>query len=486
MVLSGITRTFQSRDYRYSLVIRVYDKFVLFQSAEQQLRYKWKEMEMKNKVLIACLLVAILVLVGEFFVLNDYVSSFQLIKQDKKLSERRIVLNSITHAHTIALINKQNAKFIAKIASRNFAGKRRKWLIKNKVKTVKGKLVLLYTPLFEELPWKGLRNTFQFTHFENKPCRVTNCSLTYDKRLFYRSDVVIFHARDIRSTFKMKLLHRRRPKGQIWVYFDLENPANIQLDPSEFDGMFNWTMTYESNADIHLPYGSYTTIKPGEQPLLDKINLANKDRLVVWTVSNCGGLREDYVQQLRNHIRVDIFGRCADYFYQPHQVEEGCPKASEECHSLLKRYKFFLSFENGNCVDYITEKYWGTPLDLGIVPVVLGGADYKKIAIPGSYINVLDFSSVKALADYLLYLDSNDTAYMEYFAWRKVYKVDGYLKTDSFNEHHPWTCDVCAKAQNPQHKLYESLVNFRYSTTHCGIHEEKVFDMIDSDSDSDE
>lgn len=443
-------------------------------------------MEVKNKILFSCLLVAILVLVEEFFVLNDYVSSIQFAKLDKrnrKRSEQQVVLNAITHAHNLPVINKRNAKFIAKIASRNFAGrKHRKWLNKNKVKPVKGKLVLLYTPLFGELPWKGLPNTFQFTHFRNKPCRVTNCSLSYDKRLFHRSDVVIFHARDIRSTFKMNLLHRRRPKGQIWVYFDLENPANIQLDPSKFDGMFNWTMTYENNADIHLPYGSYTTIKPGEQPLLEKINLANKDRLVVWTVSNCGGLREAYVQQLRNHIRVDIFGLCGDYFYQPHLVEEGCPKATEECNSLLKRYKFFLSFENGNCVDYITEKYWDTPLDLGIVPVVLGGADYKKIAIPGSYINVLDFPSVKALADYLLYLDNNDTAFMEYFAWRKLYKVDGYLKTDSFNRHHPWTCDLCAKAQKPQHKLYESLENFRHSTTHCGIQEEIVYDMIDSDS----
>ena len=43
----------------------------------------------------------------------------------------------------------------------------------------------------------------------------------------------------------------------------------------------------------------------------------------------------------------------------------------------------------------------------------MGGADYKKIAIPGSFINVLDFPSVKALADYLLYLDKNNTAYNE-------------------------------------------------------------------------
>lgn len=61
---------------------------------------------------------------------------------------------------------------------------------------------------------------------------------------------------------------------------------------------------------------------------------------------------------------------------------------------------------------------------------------------------------------------------MEYFAWRNAYKVDGYFKTDSFNEHFPWTCKLCAKAQNPKHKVYESLVNFRDQVTHCGIREE--------------
>lgn len=441
-------------------------------------------MELKCKVLLSCLLVAIMIFVQEYYVLDEYLSSIQPAKidtTDRKRSEGRTFFNPLTRAHSKPAINLQNT---TKKASRKSAGK---WRKKPEVKTaidsrlIKGKLVLLYTPLFNETPWKGIRNTFQFTRYRNQSCPVTSCSLSYDKRLFRGSDVVIFHARDMPSTFEMNSLHRRRPKGQVWVYFDLENPANIELDTYDFDGMFNWTITYEKNADIYLPYGSYTALKPGEEPLGEHINPSNKDRLAVWTVGNCGSLRDLYVQQLRNHIRVDVFGGCTKYFYQPHLVEKRCPKFTAKCDNLLKRYKFFLSFENGNCVDYVTEKYWGTPLDLGIVPLVLGGADYKKIAIPGSYINVLDFPSVKALADYLLYLDKNDTAYMEYFSWRKTYKVDGYLKTGSFNEHRPWTCELCAKAQDPQHKVYESLNNFRDSTTHCGIHEEKVFEMMDSE-----
>ena len=49
------------------------------------------------------------------------------------------------------------------------------------------------------------------------------------------------------------------------------------------------------------------------------------------------------------------------------------------------------------------------------MPVVYGLADYDVIAPPHSYINALDFPNVKNLAEYLKYLDNNDTAYNEYF-----------------------------------------------------------------------
>ena len=50
-----------------------------------------------------------------------------------------------------------------------------------------------------------------------------------------------------------------------------------------------------------------------------------------------------------------------------------------------------------------------------MVPVVYGLGSYDTILPPKSYINALDFKSVRALGKYLLYLDKNDTAYNEYF-----------------------------------------------------------------------
>lgn len=39
------------------------------------------------------------------------------------------------------------------------------------------------------------------------------------------------------------------------------------------------------------------------------------------------------------------------------------------------------------------------------------GGNYSNLAIPGSYINALDFKTVKDLADYLHHLDKNKTAH---------------------------------------------------------------------------
>ncbi|KAG0712698.1 hypothetical protein GWK47_017864 [Chionoecetes opilio] len=56
-----------------------------------------------------------------------------------------------------------------------------------------------------------------------------------------------------------------------------------------------------------------------------------------------------------------------------------------------------------------------SPRRLDVVPVVFGLGDYAVQAPPHSYIDALSFPSTNALADYLLYLNHNNTAYNEYF-----------------------------------------------------------------------
>ena len=54
-------------------------------------------------------------------------------------------------------------------------------------------------------------------------------------------------------------------------------------------------------------------------------------------------------------------------------------------------------------------------LEVDVVPVVYG-LGYESHGIPAdSYIDALQFESAEDLADYLHYLDRNDTAYNQYF-----------------------------------------------------------------------
>uniref|UniRef100_A0A8D8SEM5 Fucosyltransferase n=1 Tax=Cacopsylla melanoneura TaxID=428564 RepID=A0A8D8SEM5_9HEMI len=140
---------------------------------------------------------------------------------------------------------------------------------------------------------------------------------------------------------------------------------------------------------------------------------ANKTHKVAWFVSNCGAKnnRLQYAHELSKYIEVDIYGSCGT---------KKCPRISKCFRLLDTKYKFYLAFENSNCVDYITEKLYINGLSHNVLPIVMGARpeDYKKAAPINSYIHVDDFPSAKHLAEYLNKLDANDTLYNQYFRWK--------------------------------------------------------------------
>ena len=87
---------------------------------------------------------------------------------------------------------------------------------------------------------------------------------------------------------------------------------------------------------------------------------------------------------------------------------------------LSKTYKFYLAFENSNCKDYVTEKFYVNGLKNDILPIVMGAKaeDYAKVAPERSYIHVDEFAGPKELAQYLHVLDQNDDLYNTYFKWK--------------------------------------------------------------------
>lgn len=173
----------------------------------------------------------------------------------------------------------------------------------------------------------------------------------------------------------------------------------------------------------------------------------NKTRTIAWFVSNCNAdsKRQNLVNKMKEYIDVDIYGGCGD---------SKC--YGNECDDLLTyTYKFYLSFENSLCKDYVSEKLYRSLYKYSI-PIVFNGAkNMNYFAPPKSMINAQDFDTVVELANYLHFLMENPREYIKYFWWKRYYKA----------KEHPvfrYTfCDLCMKMNDQefmsQKHIYKSI-----------------------------
>ena len=125
----------------------------------------------------------------------------------------------------------------------------------------------------------------------------------------------------------------------------------------------NWTATYRSDSVLNTPYEKFSVYKNLEKlPSVPAINYAfSKTKLISWFVSNCDGTngRTEYVKELQKYAKVDVHGECGPLT---------CSRLSNSCFEMLETdYKFYLAFENSNCRDYITEKFFVNALGLVIL-----------------------------------------------------------------------------------------------------------------------
>ena len=98
------------------------------------------------------------------------------------------------------------------------------------------------------------------------------------------------------------------------------------------------------------------------------------------------------VKSLQNYMPVDIYGNCGTH---------RCSDKKDCFQYVSDNYKFYISFENSLCKDYVTEKFFKAMFH-DILPIVYGGADYSEIAPPKSYVNVLpEYENPKDLASLL-------------------------------------------------------------------------------------
>lgn len=192
--------------------------------------------------------------------------------------------------------------------------------------------------------------------FEEHNCNVKNCELVsypegtgiYDAWMYKEIDL---------SNFILQDMHKAalRTPDQVWIMFGLESPE-ASPNYEGLNNVINWTATYRHQSTIVTPYDKWVPFENLTSVLQSKAtkNYAEgKSKLGAMFVSNCNAAnkRLEYIKELKQFMSVDVFGFCGD---------KECNKNSQDsCFDMLRTdYKFYFAFENANCRDYITEKFF--------------------------------------------------------------------------------------------------------------------------------
>ncbi|KAK2141086.1 hypothetical protein LSH36_1166g00062 [Paralvinella palmiformis] len=273
--------------------------------------------------------------------------------------------------------------------------------------TKKTRLIILWSerPDTDHIRWWDLAQTGS-EEFEK--CKWSNCELSRDRSRVREASVIVFRHHDPYPEWP-----EIRFPNQSYVHMLNERPNPGHWWLAKFDDRINITWNYRKDADVSHHKIVVEKEKPSNARYVPRIPFSNKTRSIMWAVSHCKTYcrREEYATELAKYIDLDIFGGCGTL--------ECSREYAENCTDLWEQqYKFHLSFENSVCPDYITEKFY-RPLERELIPVVLGGGDYKTAGPPHSYIDVRDYESPKELAKYLRYLANNEQKYNEYFQWKQ-------------------------------------------------------------------
>ncbi|XP_067940336.1 alpha-(1,3)-fucosyltransferase 7-like [Watersipora subatra] len=322
------------------------------------------------------------------------------------------------------------------------------------------KLILFYTTLY------GKEIANDYINSDWKMCK-WKCKLTKNRTDYSGSDAVIFHLYNQSPEyvghgyreFIISDLPRRQSTDQKWVLLGREpNAFYYPNQLKHLNNMFNLTLTFQSDADVSIPYGVYQELPASEMGKV-KVSMNDfltKQRNISWLVSNCvtSSRREAYVKKMQQYLKVDEYGKCGG-------ISTGNQKVSNKfCAVLNDYYKFYLAFENSDCDDYVTEKFWNS-LIVGLIPVVRGRrVDYKRIAPPNSYIHVDEFDSLETLAKHLDMVASNFTLYSQYHEWRTRFRARLLSAAVVSN----WMCALCEKVHEKRQQCVDVYEVFSEDT----------------------
>lgn len=302
-------------------------------------------------------------------------------------------------------------------------------------------------------------------------CKYTNCITTNSTSgNSENADIILFAKKKIKRYPAVRWSVRQR---QYWIILSYESSAySYNLFKKDDNLLYNATMMYRRDSRIYYPWGKAIAIK--EKKIPSNVNFAEKKTKSAFAyVYNCHSKHYNRLQlfkELGMHIQVDAYSStCPDTKKPPCPRLDSGKLDNPECEkNLNKDYRFFLAFENSLCKDYITEKFWDRLKSPSyFLPVVMGGLsieDYTSIAPPNSFLHVSNFTSVKALGEYLTYLSENDYAFNKYHQWRYDYRIDTGRNMGA--------CELCRIAnERPVMPAIDNIDNWFNDPSRCRTYE---------------
>ena len=283
------------------------------------------------------------------------------------------------------------------------------------------------------------QHIWPYTYVGDK-CPVS-CELTNDRSRAKDADAFVVHSR-LTDVWDFPPFEYLAP----WILQNNENPVYTPalMDP-RIMSKFNLLISYRLDSDFPSP------IYP--MPSLSK-PIPFKQRLggVLAVFSKCEVVRTEYMRQLMKYIDVHSYGAClknregliglygqvnGKYVFKDYKLV------------LTRFYKFSLVFMNQDCDFFVDDRLYHA-LETGSIPVYMG-TDKIDEFLPGnlknSIIRVSDFNSPKELAEYLNYLNNNETAFNEYLKWKEIGLGDISNTTIGrwWQQKYPLFCQVCMR-----------------------------------------
>lgn len=155
------------------------------------------------------------------------------------------------HKLQVKDIGNSNDRFIF-VHEENVIRKSRIFYNGHVINKTKLKYILIWKPSF----YTPFYSPAGQQRFIESNCEHQNCFVTGDKKYLpdiTEFDAIIFNVRHMQSFRHSDVPIERSPK-QIYIFYAMESAEYFPVCDTEYDGFFNWTMTYRLESDIPVTY----------------------------------------------------------------------------------------------------------------------------------------------------------------------------------------------------------------------------------------